>query len=68
MGHFSSPGEEKGRGKRPQLTKEQQLQIQRQMKEKLKTFLLNVDLVPKELVFIGRAMRILQANNQALGM
>lgn len=39
----------------------------RELKQKAKTFLLDVELVPKELIFIGRAMRILQANNQAMG-
>lgn len=37
------------------------------MKEKLKTFLVNVELVPKELIFLGRCMRIVQNNNQSLG-
>ena len=44
-----------------------QLEAQRELKAKLKTFLLNVELLPKEILFVGRAMRILQANNQAMG-
>jgi hypothetical protein len=43
------------------------LEMQREMKERLKSFLVNVELLPKELIFVGRGMRILQANNQALG-
>ena len=46
---------------------EKQLQMARELKEKVKTLLTDVELVPKELIFIGRAMRILQANNQAMG-
>ncbi|ETW80565.1 hypothetical protein HETIRDRAFT_237669, partial [Heterobasidion irregulare TC 32-1] len=37
------------------------------MKEKLKGFLLDTDKMPKELIFIGRNMRIVQGNNQMLG-
>jgi aarF domain-containing kinase len=55
------------REERQKMTEERQLQTMRELKEKLKTFLLDVELVPKELIFIGRAMRILQANNQAMG-
>lgn len=36
-------------------------------KERLKTFLLNQDKVPKEIIFIGRCMRMMQANNQKFG-
>lgn len=52
---------------RQKLEEERRLQTMRELKEKVKTFLLDVELVPKELIFIGRAMRILQANNQAMG-
>lgn len=44
-----------------------ELSRQRGMKDKLKSFLVNVELVPKELIFVSRSMRIVQANNQALG-
>ncbi|KAF8317772.1 uncharacterized protein EI90DRAFT_3293460 [Cantharellus anzutake] len=44
-----------------------ELESRRELKEKLKTLLVNVELLPRELIFIGRAMRILQANNQAMG-
>ncbi|KAH9889564.1 atypical/ABC1/ABC1-B protein kinase [Cubamyces lactineus] len=37
------------------------------MKEKLKGFLTDTDRMPKELIFIGRNMRIVQGNNQAFG-
>ncbi|KAG8807584.1 hypothetical protein FRC17_004397 [Serendipita sp. 399] len=43
------------------------LEIQRKMKETVKRFLQNYELIPKELIFLGRSMRIIQANNQALG-
>jgi aarF domain-containing kinase len=46
---------------------ERELESRRELKEKLKTLLVNVELLPRELIFIGRAMRILQANNQAMG-
>ncbi|KAI0070016.1 ABC1-domain-containing protein [Panus rudis PR-1116 ss-1] len=38
-----------------------------QMKERLKNFLQDTDKMPKELVFIGRNMRIVQGNNQLYG-
>ncbi|CAE6405153.1 unnamed protein product [Rhizoctonia solani] len=37
------------------------------LKEKMKTFLEFQDLIPRELIFVGRAQRMLQANNQSLG-
>ncbi|KAF8556700.1 ABC1-domain-containing protein [Imleria badia] len=37
------------------------------MKAKLKRFLLDTDKMPKELIFLGRNMRIVQGNNQVLG-
>jgi len=37
------------------------------MKERLKSFLLDTDKMPKELLFIGRNMRIVQGNNQMFG-
>lgn len=37
------------------------------MKQKMRDFLADTDAMPKELVFIGRNMRIVQGNNQALG-
>ncbi|EPQ30183.1 uncharacterized protein PFL1_02299 [Pseudozyma flocculosa PF-1] len=43
------------------------LELQREMKERLKNFLVHVELLPKELIFVGRSMRILQASNQMLG-
>ncbi len=46
---------------------ERELRARRELKEKLKTLLINVELLPKELIFVGRAMRILQANNHAMG-
>jgi aarF domain-containing kinase len=52
---------------REKLEQQRALETQRQLKDKLKTFLQDVELIPKELIFIGRTMRILQANNQATG-
>ncbi|EIW77794.1 ABC1-domain-containing protein [Coniophora puteana RWD-64-598 SS2] len=37
------------------------------MKARLKEFLTDTDKMPKELIFLGRNMRIVQGNNQALG-
>ncbi|KAI6152704.1 ABC1 family-domain-containing protein [Pisolithus thermaeus] len=37
------------------------------MKERLKNFLYDTDKMPKELIFLGRNMRIVQGNNQVLG-
>ncbi|CEH14647.1 Predicted unusual protein kinase [Ceraceosorus bombacis] len=36
-------------------------------KERMKSFLVQVELTPKELIFVGRSMRIIQANCQVLG-
>lgn len=38
-----------------------------QLKEKLRNFLVDTDKMPKELIFVGRNMRIVQGNNQMLG-
>ncbi|KAG8799221.1 hypothetical protein FRC18_008364 [Serendipita sp. 400] len=58
-------------GSEKELTQEERmkrdLEIQRKMKETVKRFLQNYELIPKELIFLGRSMRIIQANNQALG-
>jgi aarF domain-containing kinase len=48
--------------------KKTDLERSRELKERFKTFLVNVELVPMELVFIGRCLRIVQANNQAMGL
>lgn len=37
------------------------------MKARLKRFLVDTDKMPKELIFLGRNMRIVQGNNQSLG-
>jgi len=37
------------------------------IKEKLRSFLTDTDRIPKPLIFIGRNMRIVQANNQSFG-
>ncbi|CAG7853378.1 ABC1 family protein C10F6.14c [Serendipita indica DSM 11827] len=56
------------KGAQPVLSKEErqkkELEIQRQMKATVKRFLQNYELIPKELIFLGRSMRIIQANNQ----
>jgi aarF domain-containing kinase len=45
--------------------KDSQHHINKQ-KEMIKGFLVHVEMVPKELIFVGRSMRIVQANNQVL--
>lgn len=47
--------------------KEQAYAAQLAIKEKLKSFLLDQEKIPQELMFIGRNMRIVQSNNQNLG-
>ncbi|GAA5820221.1 hypothetical protein JCM11251_005532 [Rhodosporidiobolus azoricus] len=37
------------------------------LKERLKTMLANEELIPRELIFTTRAMRMMQGNNQAVG-
>ncbi|KAI0267342.1 atypical/ABC1/ABC1-B protein kinase [Gloeopeniophorella convolvens] len=44
-----------------------QYEASMQLKKKLKGFLIDTDKMPKELIFIGRNMRIVQGNNQMLG-
>jgi len=46
---------------------EKQFLMQQKMKASLKDFLADEDKWPKELIFIGRNMRIVQGNNQYLG-
>ncbi|KAF9121156.1 hypothetical protein BGX30_002757, partial [Mortierella sp. GBA39] len=41
--------------------------IQMKLKTTLKDFLINSELLPKELIFIGRNMTIVRANNKTLG-
>lgn len=38
-----------------------------QAKEKLKSFLQNTELIPRELIFVGRNMNCVRANNRSLG-
>ncbi|KZT69737.1 ABC1-domain-containing protein [Daedalea quercina L-15889] len=38
-----------------------------QLKERLRKFLTDTDKIPKELIFVGRNMRIVQGNNQQYG-
>ncbi|KAF9094925.1 hypothetical protein BGX29_010853 [Mortierella sp. GBA35] len=42
-------------------------EIQMKLKTTLKDFLINSELLPKELIFIGRNMTIVRANNKTLG-
>lgn len=47
--------------------KEEAYAAQLAIKEKIKSFLLDQEAIPQELLFIGRNMRIVQSNNQTLG-
>ncbi|KAF9167377.1 hypothetical protein DFQ26_004856 [Actinomortierella ambigua] len=42
-------------------------ELQQKMKSSLKEFLTNSELLPRELIFIGRNMSIVRANNKTLG-
>ncbi|KAI1307372.1 hypothetical protein EDD11_004486 [Mortierella claussenii] len=42
-------------------------EIQMKLKTSLKDFLVNSELLPKELIFVGRNMTIVRANNKTLG-
>ncbi|KAG8215826.1 ABC1 family-domain-containing protein [Butyriboletus roseoflavus] len=44
-----------------------QYELSMRMKARMKRFLLDTDKMPKELIFLGRNMRIVQGNNQVLG-
>ncbi|CAO1628519.1 unnamed protein product [Parajaminaea phylloscopi] len=50
-----------------ELRKKRHQERMAKQKEVIKNFLERVELVPKELIFVGRSMRIVQANNQTLG-
>lgn len=64
---WSKP-KDKGEANKPGAhARKSDLELQREMKEKLKSFLVHTELLPKELLFVGRSMRIIQANNQVLG-
>ncbi|RPB26564.1 hypothetical protein L211DRAFT_866438 [Terfezia boudieri ATCC MYA-4762] len=52
-----------GEGKKEMTPYERQLLL----KHTLRTSLLHEELIPRQLIFLGRCMRILQANNQLLG-
>ncbi|SOV06695.1 uncharacterized protein UDID_01847 [Ustilago sp. UG-2017a] len=64
---WSKPKDKKQGGAEGAHAKKTNLELQREMKEKLKSFLVHTELLPKELLFVGRSMRIIQANNQVLG-
>ncbi|KZV97486.1 ABC1-domain-containing protein [Exidia glandulosa HHB12029] len=65
------PSEGKDGEEEKQLTPEEykalMFQQQEAMKKRVKTFLQNEELIPRELIFIGRVQRMLQGNNQVLG-
>ncbi|GAA5868128.1 hypothetical protein JCM3774_001029 [Rhodotorula dairenensis] len=48
---------------------EEQIRLEQRtgLKERLKTMLESEELIPKELIFVTRAMRMMQGNNQAVG-
>uniref|UniRef100_V5GJP8 Putative mitochondrial chaperonin n=1 Tax=Kalmanozyma brasiliensis (strain GHG001) TaxID=1365824 RepID=V5GJP8_KALBG len=64
---WSKPKDKGEANKEGAHAKKTDLELQREMKEKLKSFLVHTELLPKELLFVGRSMRIIQANNQVLG-
>ncbi len=57
----------KAKGEQDSNHRKTDLEVQQEMKDKIKNFLVSVELIPKELIFVGRSMRIIQANNQVLG-
>ncbi|CAO1623579.1 unnamed protein product [Sympodiomycopsis kandeliae] len=59
------PKEWQGLSEKEISKRKHQQRVQKQ-KEVINNFLVKVELVPKELIFVGRSMRIVQANNQAL--
>lgn len=63
--HKKAEGQEEDQS--PAARKERHKARMTKQKEVLQNFLSRVELVPKELIFVGRSMRIVQANNQTLG-
>ncbi|GAA5996651.1 ABC1 kinase family protein [Rhodotorula paludigena] len=53
-----------GEGKTPEQTRQE---MQSTLKERLKTMLESEELIPRELIFVTRAMRMMQGNNQTIG-
>lgn len=57
-----------GEGKRKQVSQDEaRMNARAQLKERLKAMLENEQQIPRELIFLMRTMRMMQANNQALG-
>ena len=54
-------------GRKDLTAQEKHFEMQKRMKEGIRDLLANEDLWPKELLFMGRQMRIVQGNNQYLG-
>ncbi|KAI0252792.1 ABC1 family-domain-containing protein [Lactifluus subvellereus] len=63
----SSPRQQKRENGRQGGPKLSQYEASMRLKGKLRNFLVDTDKMPKELVFVGRNMRIVQGNNQMLG-
>ncbi|KAK0556881.1 hypothetical protein OC846_000908 [Tilletia horrida] len=57
----------RGKNKEANQRKKTDLELQTEIKEKIRNLLQHVELLPLELIFVGRCGRIMQANNQCLG-
>ncbi|KAI0245804.1 ABC1 family-domain-containing protein [Lactifluus subvellereus] len=62
-----SLGNKSGKTEDKEAPKLSQYEASMRLKEKLRNFLVDTDKMPKELIFVGRNMRIVQGNNQMLG-
>ncbi|KAJ3198924.1 hypothetical protein HDU82_000867, partial [Entophlyctis luteolus] len=49
------------------LTPEQSAAMQEKMKERVKKYLENTDVIPRELIFVGRSLNIIRSNNKIYG-
>ncbi|WVF67199.1 hypothetical protein IAT40_001947 [Kwoniella sp. CBS 6097] len=54
-------------GKKDQAPEKTQYEQQVELKQRMKTMLENEQLIPRELIFLTRCQRMMQANNQLLG-
>ncbi|KAJ3075977.1 hypothetical protein HDU98_006288 [Podochytrium sp. JEL0797] len=49
------------------LAQSQQLEMQQKMKQRFQQYLENTDIIPRELIFIGRNLNIVRSNNKLYG-
>ena len=67
MKPFTMPGEKVISNVAAKPSREEIIRMQMQTKQRIRTMLADTDLVPRELIFVGRNMNLVRSNNKALG-